>query len=99
MPRAWRSRFGLGEGERDAESLDTSTMSAASRSIRQQRAAMGTDELRHHFHVGGMFQSGRIRLTYSHYDRLVIGGAMPRREAACPGGHQADRNEELPRPP
>ena len=40
-------------------------------------AAMGTDELRHHFHIGGLFQPGRVRLTYTHYDRMIVGGAMP----------------------
>ena len=32
-------------------------------------AAMGTDELRHNFHIGGLFEPGRISLTYTHYDR------------------------------
>jgi 4-deoxy-L-threo-5-hexosulose-uronate ketol-isomerase len=40
-------------------------------------AAMGTAELRHHFHIGGLFSPGRIQLTYAHYDRMIIGGAMP----------------------
>ncbi|HTV67585.1 MAG TPA: 5-dehydro-4-deoxy-D-glucuronate isomerase [Rhizobiaceae bacterium] len=40
-------------------------------------AAMGTDELRSHFHIGDLFQSGRISLTYTHYDRMIVGGAMP----------------------
>jgi 4-deoxy-L-threo-5-hexosulose-uronate ketol-isomerase len=40
-------------------------------------AAMGTDALRHNFHIGGLFQSGRIGLTYTHYDRMIVGGAMP----------------------
>lgn len=40
-------------------------------------AAMGTDELRHHFHIGGLFEPGRVSLTYTHYDRMVVGGAMP----------------------
>lgn len=40
-------------------------------------AAMGTDELRHNFHIEGLFQSGRISLTYTHYDRMIVGGAMP----------------------
>src|SRR5690606_2234806 len=44
-------------------------------------AAMGTDELRHHFHIDGLFQSGRISLTYTHYARMIVGGAMP---AAAP---------------
>jgi 4-deoxy-L-threo-5-hexosulose-uronate ketol-isomerase len=40
-------------------------------------AAMGTDELRSHLHIGDLFQSGRISLTYTHYDRMIVGGAMP----------------------
>jgi 4-deoxy-L-threo-5-hexosulose-uronate ketol-isomerase len=40
-------------------------------------AAMGTDELRHHFHVSDLFEAGRIRLTYTHYDRMIVGGATP----------------------
>ena len=44
-------------------------------------AAMATDELRSHFHIGDLFQPGRISLTYTHYDRMIIGGAMPTGEA------------------
>lgn len=40
-------------------------------------AAMGTDELRHNFHVGDLFEPGRITLTYTHYDRMIVGGATP----------------------
>ncbi len=40
-------------------------------------AAMGTDELRHHFHIAGLFEPGRIKLTYTHYDRMIVGGATP----------------------
>ncbi|TPM26047.1 5-dehydro-4-deoxy-D-glucuronate isomerase [Mesorhizobium sp. B2-3-5] len=40
-------------------------------------AAMGTDELRHNFHIEDLFQLGRIRLTYTHYDRMIVGGAVP----------------------
>ena len=40
-------------------------------------AAMGTDELRHNFHIGGLFSQGKINLTYTHYDRMIVGGAMP----------------------
>jgi 4-deoxy-L-threo-5-hexosulose-uronate ketol-isomerase len=43
----------------------------------QAAASMGTTELRHHFHIGGLFSPGHIRLTYTHYDRMIIGGAMP----------------------
>lgn len=40
-------------------------------------AAMGTDELRHNFHLGNLFEPGKINLTYTHYDRMIVGGAMP----------------------
>jgi 4-deoxy-L-threo-5-hexosulose-uronate ketol-isomerase len=40
-------------------------------------AAMGTDELRHNFHIENLFQPGRISLTYTHYDRMIVGGAVP----------------------
>ena len=43
----------------------------------QAAAAMGTDELRSHFHIADLFQAGRIALTYTHYDRMIVGGAMP----------------------
>jgi 4-deoxy-L-threo-5-hexosulose-uronate ketol-isomerase len=40
-------------------------------------ARMGTEELRTHFHIGGLFEPGRVQLSYTHYDRMIIGGAMP----------------------
>jgi 4-deoxy-L-threo-5-hexosulose-uronate ketol-isomerase len=43
----------------------------------QTAATMGTDELRHNFHIPGLFQPGSIQLTYTHYDRMVVGGVMP----------------------
>ena len=43
-------------------------------------AAMGTDELRHNFHIDGLFAPDRINLTYAHYDRMIVGGAMPEDE-------------------
>jgi 4-deoxy-L-threo-5-hexosulose-uronate ketol-isomerase len=38
---------------------------------------LDTDGLRSHFHVGGLFQSGEIKLVYSHYDRLILGSVVP----------------------
>ncbi|WP_186388098.1 5-dehydro-4-deoxy-D-glucuronate isomerase [Stappia sp. TSB10P1A] len=38
---------------------------------------MDTDELRRHFHAGSLFRNGEIRLVYTHYDRFVLGGAVP----------------------
>jgi len=63
-------------------------------------AAMGTDELRHNFHIGGLFSQGKINLTYTHYDRMIVGGAMPGKtplklEAIKPAGTKnfLDRRE------
>lgn len=39
--------------------------------------AMDTATLRQHFLVEGLFATGEIRLTYTHYDRFVVGGAVP----------------------
>ena len=39
--------------------------------------ALDTDQLRDHFHVGGLFADGEINLVYSHYDRLILGSAVP----------------------
>lgn len=36
-----------------------------------------TEKLREHFHVGGLFAEDEIRLVYSHYDRLILGSAVP----------------------
>ena len=38
---------------------------------------LDTAGLRRHFHVGGLFRPGELRLVYSHYDRLILGSAVP----------------------
>ena len=38
---------------------------------------LGTEDLRRHFHVGGLFAPGEIKLVYSHYDRMILGSAVP----------------------
>jgi 4-deoxy-L-threo-5-hexosulose-uronate ketol-isomerase len=40
-------------------------------------AMMDTETLRENFHLGDLFQPGRIALTYTHYDRMIVGGAVP----------------------
>ncbi|MET0597894.1 MAG: 5-dehydro-4-deoxy-D-glucuronate isomerase [Mesorhizobium sp.] len=40
-------------------------------------AAMATDELRRHFLLEDLFEPGHVSLTYTHYDRMVVGGAVP----------------------
>lgn len=42
-----------------------------------QARRMDTEELRAHFRVGEIFAPGEIRLVYSHYDRMTVGGAVP----------------------
>ncbi|CAN7730646.1 5-dehydro-4-deoxy-D-glucuronate isomerase [Phyllobacterium sp. LjRoot231] len=37
----------------------------------------GTEELRRHFLIESIFETDEIVLTYSHIDRLIIGGAVP----------------------
>jgi 4-deoxy-L-threo-5-hexosulose-uronate ketol-isomerase len=39
--------------------------------------AFGTEELRRHFLIESIFEIDDIVLTYSHIDRLIIGGALP----------------------
>lgn len=36
-----------------------------------------TNELREHFLMQNLFTPGNINLVYSHYDRLIVGGAQP----------------------
>ncbi|GAA4353262.1 5-dehydro-4-deoxy-D-glucuronate isomerase [Hymenobacter saemangeumensis] len=43
----------------------------------RETAAMSTDELRAHFLIETLFVPGEITLTYTHYDRMIVGGAMP----------------------
>ena len=38
---------------------------------------LDTEGLRAHFHAADFFQPGQINLIYSHYDRLILGGAVP----------------------
>lgn len=43
--------------------------------------AFDTSALRAHFLVGDAFAAGEIRLTYTHYDRLIVGGVVPAGDA------------------
>lgn len=39
--------------------------------------ALDTEGLRSHFLAEGLFRSGEIRLAYTHYDRMLVGAAVP----------------------
>ncbi|MBA8881001.1 5-dehydro-4-deoxy-D-glucuronate isomerase [Phyllobacterium myrsinacearum] len=43
----------------------------------EQAETLNTEELRRHFLVEGLFVTGKLRVTYSHYDRLVLLGISP----------------------
>ena len=43
----------------------------------RETATLNTDGLREHFLIERLFVAGEISLTYSHYDRLIVGGAQP----------------------
>lgn len=43
----------------------------------EETRQMGTEQLRTHFLVQELMQNDTIQLVYSHYDRMIIGGAKP----------------------
>src|SRR5829696_10196730 len=43
----------------------------------KETAGMNTAELRENFLVEQLMVDGQIKLVYSHYDRVIIGGAKP----------------------
>ncbi len=43
----------------------------------KETSEMNTQQLRNNFLVQGLMQKDTIQLTYSHFDRLIIGGVVP----------------------
>jgi 4-deoxy-L-threo-5-hexosulose-uronate ketol-isomerase len=43
----------------------------------EQARHFDTDSLRRHFLIQELFETGKTKLVYSYYDRLIIGGAVP----------------------
>ena len=44
-------------------------------------SAMNTEELREHFLIEELFSRDAVTWTYTHYDRMAVGGAMPGAQA------------------
>lgn len=43
----------------------------------QETKQMDTEQLRKNFLVQNLMQDDTVKLVYSHYDRVIIGGAKP----------------------
>lgn len=46
-------------------------------SSRKEVSQMNTEALRENFLIENIFENGKIHFVYSHYDRVMIGGAIP----------------------
>jgi 4-deoxy-L-threo-5-hexosulose-uronate ketol-isomerase len=44
-------------------------------------ALMSTQDLRDNFRIEGLFARGEVKIVYTHYDRMIVGGATPTTEA------------------
>jgi 4-deoxy-L-threo-5-hexosulose-uronate ketol-isomerase len=54
----------------------------------KETAGMDTAELRNNFLVETLFSANQIHLTYSHYDRMILGGVMPTTETVVLGTYE-----------
>src|SRR6476646_2436813 len=43
----------------------------------RETSMLNTSGLREHFLIENIFTAGKIELTYTHYDRMIVGGAQP----------------------
>jgi 4-deoxy-L-threo-5-hexosulose-uronate ketol-isomerase len=43
----------------------------------RETATLNTSGIREHFLIENIFSAGAIELTYTHYDRMIVGGAQP----------------------
>ncbi|GAB3573270.1 5-dehydro-4-deoxy-D-glucuronate isomerase [Hymenobacter daeguensis] len=43
----------------------------------RETATLNTTGIREHFLIENIFTAGEIELTYTHYDRMIVGGAQP----------------------
>lgn len=56
-------------------------MQARYESSPRETASMNTADLRSNFLVETLFTPDQIHIVYSHYDRMILGGIMPKNEA------------------
>jgi 4-deoxy-L-threo-5-hexosulose-uronate ketol-isomerase len=68
-------------------------MQARYESSPKETASMNTAELRSNFLVETLFTPDQIHIVYSHYDRMVIGGIMPKNEALTLGTYDELKSE------
>jgi 4-deoxy-L-threo-5-hexosulose-uronate ketol-isomerase len=66
----------------------------------RETATLNTSGIREHFLIESLFVAGEISLTYTHYDRMIVGGAQPNGSALslpCPeslkAGYFLERRE------
>ncbi|ALW83968.1 5-keto-4-deoxyuronate isomerase [Hymenobacter sedentarius] len=66
----------------------------------RETATLNTSGIREHFLIENLFAAGEIQLTYTHYDRMIVGGAQPNGQALslpCPeslkAGYFLERRE------
>lgn len=62
-------------------------MQARYESSPKETAGMNTAELRNNFLVETLFTPDQIHIVYSHYDRMILGGVMPKNEAVELGNY------------
>ena len=59
----------------------------------RETATLNTTGIREHFLIENIFTAGEIELTYTHYDRMIVGGANPTEAALtlpCPESLKAN---------
>ena len=59
----------------------------------KETAGMNTAELRNNFLMETLFSANQIHLTYSHYDRMILGGVMPTTETLTLGIYEDLKSE------
>ncbi|MBO9635089.1 MAG: 5-dehydro-4-deoxy-D-glucuronate isomerase, partial [Chitinophagaceae bacterium] len=53
----------------------------------KETSTMNTQQLRDNFHVPGLMKDDQLQLVYSHYDRVILGGAKPMNSTVTLANH------------